>query len=586
MTPIRSIRIWVVRVTLLLSWLAIFSTATLAGNGSEGGDHGRRLALVIGNSHYQSLPVLKNAAPDAQLVAASLEKVGFSVKLVTDGSIVQMNAAIDQMAAGAEAGDHVVFYYSGHGFQLDGINYIVPVDAVLTSTDAINSSTLRLNRALAKLQSAGRQTIALVDACRDNPLPPQLRGDRTVNGLAKLGDGLAPDLYVAFATSPGNVSLDGSGDHGPFAAALARYLPQPHLPIYEVMRSVRNQVMSDTANAQIPTVEESLLQPFYFNGAPQLALQIGGSPPVVPGATDGSGPSAGTPSPPDPGVAYDQAVKVNTKDAYQAFLTAFHDPYYGSLAQQRLNVLVALELTKKLQAAPLGDVYWMTIRRSTVIGDFEAYLRRFPAGPNADLARARVLQLQRSQEVVDALTGPDAQLDPEGLRRAAEAKIDSIPVNMIQYGLVALGFLVTDINGIIDAPTRQAIRNYQASIDAPQTGRLSPQETVDVLLNAAATGDASSQTAVGTMLAQGVFWQKSYFLARLWLGRAADQNNPYALTNLAVIYKDGLGVPVDMETAQTLLKRAVALGSSDAATLLRSLNSDDGQQPAAPSAPG
>jgi hypothetical protein len=117
--------------------------------------------------------------------------------------------------------------------------------------------------------------MVFVDACRDNPLPPSIRGNQTVNGLAKLGDGVAQNLFVAFATSPGRVSLDGTGEHGPFASALAKYLGEPNVPIYLMMTSVRNSVLAATGNAQFPTVEESLLEPFYFNGAPQLGLSFG-----------------------------------------------------------------------------------------------------------------------------------------------------------------------------------------------------------------------------------------------------------------------------------------------------------------------
>jgi hypothetical protein len=168
---------------------------------------------------------------------------------------------------------------------------------VLTSKDVIDARAIRLNQAITKLQSGGRQTMVFVDACRDNPLPPSVRGNQTVNGLAKLGDGVAQNLFVAFATSPGRVSLDGAGDHGPFATALARYLPQPDVPIYLMMTSVRTQVLADTNKGQFPTVEESLLEPFYFNGKREQGLQFGTDDPNAVADT-GPNPAAGPVTPP------------------------------------------------------------------------------------------------------------------------------------------------------------------------------------------------------------------------------------------------------------------------------------------------
>ena len=291
---------WFVRV-VLLCWLAIVATAGCAY--ADNGQSGRRIALVVGNSAYKALPKLKNAAGDAKLVADALGKVGFDVTLITDASLDAMNAAIDKMAEGAREDDHVVFYYSGHGFQLDGTNYIVPTDAVLTSKDVIDTRAIRLNQAITKLQSGGRQTMVFVDACRDNPLPPSVRGNQTVNGLAKLGDGVAQNLFVAFATSPGRVSLDGAGDHGPFATALARYLPQPDVPIYLMMTSVRTPVLADTNKGQMPAVEETLLAPFYFNGNPQQGLQFGeeDSPVAIPAGDGGPTPPPRGPSTLPPG---------------------------------------------------------------------------------------------------------------------------------------------------------------------------------------------------------------------------------------------------------------------------------------------
>jgi TPR repeat protein len=151
------------------------------------------------------------------------------------------------------------------------------------------------------------------------------------------------------------------------------------------------------------------------------------------------------------------------------------------------------------------------------------------------------------------------------------AQIDRIPKNLIQYGLNALGFPVDEVSGVIDSSTHRAIREYQSSIGESQTGDLTAQQTVDLLLAAAATGDPHAQNAVGYMVAKGVGLTIDYDAARGWLGKAAKQDDPYALMNLALLYRDGLGVPKDVPQARQLLARAKDRGLSDAGSMLREI---------------
>jgi uncharacterized caspase-like protein len=256
-------------LTIAVAWLCLFGAA------ADAQDYGRRLAVVIGNSDYQSAPKLKNAVGDADLIAGKFEDAGFEVTRVLNGGLDQMVAAIDKVANEAHAKDHVVFYYSGHGFQLDGTNYLVPIDAVLTSEDLIHSRTVQLNTAIGKLQASGAQVMAFIDACRDNPLPPSTRGDRSVNGLAKLGTGLADNLFVAYAAGPGQVSYDGTGDHSPFALAVADNLLQPDRGLDTMVRYIRNEVKESTQDKQVVWSESSLTDEFYFIGGQKVLLDIG-----------------------------------------------------------------------------------------------------------------------------------------------------------------------------------------------------------------------------------------------------------------------------------------------------------------------
>jgi hypothetical protein len=130
------------------------------------------------------------------------------------------------------------------------------------------------------------------------------------------------------------------------------------------------------------------------------------------------------------------------------------------------------------------------------------------------------------------------------------------------------------VSGVIDAPTRRAIRNYQATIGVPQTGRLSPQEVVDLILAAAALGDSYAMTAAGIMTASGHGLIADPQTARLWFDRAADKGNGLAMANLGVLYRDGIGGPRDIPKARSLLTVAVTLGVDGAEPLLRSLDTE------------
>jgi len=127
---------------------------------------------------------------------------------------------------------------------------------------------------------------------------------------------------------------------------------------------------------------------------------------------------------------------------------------------------------------------------------------------------------------------------------------------MVQYGLLALGFPIPKVSGVLDAQTRRAIREYQASIGDNQTGELTPQQSVDLLLAAAAGGDAHAQNAVGYMAASGIGLSRNYEVAYAWLSKSAKQGNPYAYANLAVLFRDGLGVQKDVEQARQLKQKA------------------------------
>ena len=229
-----------------------------------------RFALVIGNSNYANTTFLKNPVNDAQLMAQTLERAGFEVSLTLDADLKTMKRALiafsQTMKEKNEAG---LLYYAGHGLQVDGENYLVPIDAVISNEEEIPIETIRVNDFLFMMEkSTSDMKIIILDACRNNPFARSFRSTGG-GGLAIVN---APrGSYIAYATSPGAVALDGDGNNSPFTAALAEAISQPDLQIEEVFKLTRARVLETTDGKQLPWDTTSITGKFYFNGAPQSA---------------------------------------------------------------------------------------------------------------------------------------------------------------------------------------------------------------------------------------------------------------------------------------------------------------------------
>ncbi|SDX63208.1 caspase family protein [Litoreibacter albidus] len=219
-----------------------------------------RVALIIGNSEYDAIPALKNPQNDATAVGDALTNLGFKVTLLTDATSDQFWLKLDNFVKEAENAETTLFYYSGHAFQLEGANYLVPVNAQLKSRQAVFDETWSLDGIIKRLQARDRQTLIFLDACRDSPLPQNMTANG--GGLARLNTGIG--TFVAFATEPGAVTYDGQGDNSPFTTALLNHLETPSISISDMMIRVRNEVEERTLRRQTPWDQSSLRSQFYF----------------------------------------------------------------------------------------------------------------------------------------------------------------------------------------------------------------------------------------------------------------------------------------------------------------------------------
>lgn len=300
----------------------IFSMVCLA---SQPAFAGKRIALVVGNSSYQNVVPLSNPANDATAITEMFRKAAFDVvESRRDLKNTEMRRALRDFTERARDADIAVIYYAGHGIEVDGTNYLIPVDAVLErDTDAYDEA-IALDRILQAIEPAKQLRLVILDACRDNPFTKSMK--RTVASRS-LSRGLAgvkpsrPNTLIAFAAKGGSTASDGDSKNSPFTTALLKYLTQPGLELGKAFRLVRDDVMNATGNKQEPFVYGSL-------GGNDVAL--------VPGPA--AGPVAASA---DLRRDYELAERVGTREGWDSFIHANPTGFYTDLAKAQRNKLAA-----------------------------------------------------------------------------------------------------------------------------------------------------------------------------------------------------------------------------------------------------
>jgi len=249
-------------VSLILLSIALFSPAVFSEQESkEKQKDDRRIALVVGNGEYANAP-LKNPANDAKGMAETLKLLGFEVMEQQNATQKEMENAIRQFGKKLEPGSVGLFYYAGHGMQVDGRNYLIPVDAVIESESDIRYEAVDAGRILGKMEDAGSQlNIVILDACRNNPFVRRFRSANA--GLARMET--SAGSLVAYATAPGSVAADGDGGkNGIYTKYLMEHMKTPGLTIEQVFKKVRADVMQETDAQQVPWESSSLIGEFFF----------------------------------------------------------------------------------------------------------------------------------------------------------------------------------------------------------------------------------------------------------------------------------------------------------------------------------
>ena len=238
----------------------------------------KRVALVVGNSNYAQVGTLANPANDANDISAALKSAGFEVILGLDVDKREFDTKVRNFADLLADADVAIFFYAGHGLQVSGRNYLIPVDARLQSERDLDFDAVNLDFVLKQMElgRADKTNIVFLDACRDNPFTRNLArsmGTRSASigkGLAQVDTGVG--TFISYSTQPGNVALDGTGRNSPFTAALAKHVREPGHNLTSVMIQVRKDVLAATGGKQVPWDHSALTGEFYFQ---QTAAKAG-----------------------------------------------------------------------------------------------------------------------------------------------------------------------------------------------------------------------------------------------------------------------------------------------------------------------
>ncbi len=231
----------------------------------------KRVALVIGNGAYTAAGELANPKNDATAMSSSLQRLGFKVTTGIDLDYRAMRTTLSDFATSLEGADVALVFYAGHGIQVAGENYLLPIDAELRSEVDLEFGAVKLDTILRMLESRPRTSLVFLDSCRNNPLTRSLArsmGTRSASvgqGMAEVRSGLG--TLITFATQPNDVAADGTGDNSPFTEALLTHIEKPGLEVRQMLSRVRGDVVAATNQRQIPWDHSSLTGDFFFQPA-------------------------------------------------------------------------------------------------------------------------------------------------------------------------------------------------------------------------------------------------------------------------------------------------------------------------------
>jgi uncharacterized caspase-like protein len=308
----------------------------------------RRVALVVGNSHYVNTVALRNPDNDAQDIAAKLKQLGFEVMLGLDLDQRDFARKIEEFGRVLDGADVGLFFYAGHGVQVNEKNYLVSTGAKLESEFLVSAEAIEVDGVIRMMEARASTNIIFLDACRNNPLAENLRRSVASSRSVSVGAGLARvtpsnrDTLVAFSAAPGQTASDGSGRNSPFTSALLKHIADPNVEVSVMLKEVAGDVRDATKNEQRPQQVSDMTRTFFFAKAETAAPAPAPTPSIA-----GSDRAVEV-------AFFQSAIAANDCGSIQSYLKRFPNGSFADLAkltEQRLCAPQA-EPAKPAAAAP------------------------------------------------------------------------------------------------------------------------------------------------------------------------------------------------------------------------------------------
>ncbi|TMM55559.1 peptidase C14, caspase catalytic subunit p20 [Sulfitobacter sabulilitoris] len=495
----------------------------------------RRVALIIGNSDYELVTPLDNPGNDAYDISVALEGLEFEVFLGLDLVHDEMTALTQRFAEAARTADVALFYYAGHGFQVDSANYLVPTDARIASIDDVTGATVPLQSILDKMEAAPGIKFVFLDACRNNPFEGTLEqgAARVGAGLARIGD--AADFMISFATQPDNVAYDGAGRNSFFTEALLNHIYTPGQDVSDLMISVRKDVLSATGGRQIPWENSSLTRQFRFDPRPPsvspetLLWQV---------AVNAR----------DPQLMQLYAERY-PNGAHMGDVMAFLDPSVTGDPAPGQGASRGYAVTQDQSQA---DRMWELARRSRMRPLVQFYLDTYPEGQYAGDARRLLATLPSSDNANPGRLCERLATHP----RDATASTAGVAFAKLAQNAIAA------IQACQSAATASPnLPHYTALLARATAAAGDQQQAIRLYRDSAARGDLRAMVSLGLITETGQGVPPDLLAALRLYEKAAQAGSADGMINLAVALFEGVGLERDQPRAIALLKSAADQGS-------------------------
>ena len=466
---------------LRMAAAAILATALVLSSAAQASTP-TKVALVIGNGAYRIVPELPNPPNDAADVAAALTRIGFLVRLVTNVSYDEMRRALLEFSGKARNSEMAVVFFAGHGMEVAGENWLIPVDAELKTDVDTEQEAISLRAVMLMVSSASRLGLVVLDACRNNPFLAKMKRTISTRAVSRGLNSIEPtnNVLVAYSAKDGTTALDGDGRNSPFTTALLRYLETPGLEVSFLFRNVRDDVIVATGSEQ---------QPFTYGSLPKEAIYLI-PPPAAP-------PSVGADQ-----VTWSLLKETTDQAALKRFTTQYPNSALRTDAEARIAALETAQAAKPAPPKP-DEITWVLLKETTDQAALKRFTTQYPNSALRTDAEARIAALaaetaktgpeQLTWEMVKDSKEPDQlrrfveRFPNSSLRPVAEARISALSADVqkspstsltdphelarsLQFELKRLGCFTGAVNGEFDEATKAAWRNFTklSSISMPE----------------------------------------------------------------------------------------------------------------------